>query len=443
MKNNDKTNYDTDVLVCGGGTSGIAAAWGAAKCGCTVTIIDENECIGGTPVNSLVNLMAYGAHDKKRWIIGGFFKEFRQRMIDAGYMIETQRKGWEPFNIEGYINIIYSMLDEAGVRVLCGNKIISVVSKTNRIKSIECISNNRKRNFKAKAYIDATGNGTVGVMAGCRYFYGNPETGVPQAYSLYYQLCNVDIDKAGAYLESLGKKGFWEKEDGSKYLNMTGLKEEVAAARENGDVQIARDHVANVSSVPGLEGIVSVNYGRINPYKKNISDIYTEGIGQAYEGLQFFKKYIPGFENAQVIRLAPQIGIRDGYRIEGKYIYTKDDVIQTRQFDDVIAQGCYMIDVHIPHSDRTKHIKLKAGTHYDIPMGTVISKKISNLFMAGKCISADYESLAAIRVQPIAMATGHGAGVIAAVSAISANRNDDINYLEVKKHLIDQGAILD
>jgi hypothetical protein len=439
MKKGKHSYYNADIIVCGGGTSGIAAAWGAAKCGRSVLLIDENECIGGTPVYAMVNIMAYGAHDKKRWIIGGFFKEFRDRMISAGFMIETQRKGWEPFNIEGYIKTVYAMLHEAGVKILCGNKIIDVIREANKIGSIECVSDSGKKIYKAKAYIDATGNGVVGVLAGCNYLYGHPETGVPQAYTLYYQLSNVDIHKAGAYLDSLEKKGFWTKQDGSKYLNLTGLNEEVATARKNGDVKISRDHVANVSSVPGLDGVVSVNYGRINPDKKNISDIYIEGLSQVYEGMLFFRKYIPGFKDAQITRIAPQIGIRDGYRIKGEYIYTKDDVIRARQFEDVIAQGCYMIDIHIPHSDKTKRVKLEAGTHYDIPMRTIVSKDIPNLFMAGKCVSADYESLAAIRVQPIAMAIGHASGVVAAIFALLGRTV----YEDVRCNLLKQGAILE
>ena len=440
-KNKD---YDVDILVCGGGTSGIAAAWGAAKCGCSVILVEENDFIGGTPVYSLVNVMAYGAHDKQKWIIGGFFKEFRRRMMEAGFMIENQRKGWEPFNIEGYKQIAYLMLEEVGVKILCGNKIINVSKKNNEINSVECISNNGRKTFRSKTYIDTTGNGVVGVMAECKYFYGHPDTGIPQAYSLYYQLSNVDIQKTGKYLRSIGKSGFWKNDDGMEYLNLTGLEEQVDIARKRGDIKkILRDHVANVSSVPGLDGVVSVNYGRIIPKTEDICGMYIEGIAQINEGLLFFKKYIPGFENAQIIRIAPRIGIRDGIRLKGKYVYTKRDVINIRQFDDVIAQGCYMIDIHLPHSDKTKYWKLEKGTHYDIPIGTIICDGVSNLFMAGKCISADFESIGAIRVQPIAMATGHAAGVAAAVSVLTDKKSDEIEYKIVREYLISQGAILD
>jgi hypothetical protein len=131
--------------------------------------VEKNEFLGGTPVASLVPTMGYGGHDKERWVVGGFFKEFRNRMIGSGYLIPTKRKGWEPMNPEGYKLVAFNMLSEAGVDIQCGLWPLEIEMKDERLKTIVCDSKLGRCVIEANAFVDATGDGDIGYYAGCSF----------------------------------------------------------------------------------------------------------------------------------------------------------------------------------------------------------------------------------------------------------------------------------
>jgi len=433
----------TDVLVCGGGPSGIAAAWGAAHAGAKVILAERNEFLGGTPVSCLVATMGYGAHDKERWVIGGFFKEFRNRMITAGYLTPTKRKGWEPINVEGFKLVAFEMLEEIGVDIQCGLLAMGVEIQEDSITQVIFRSKLATNVIQGKYFIDATGDGDIGYYSGCTYEVGRTENHGEQPGTLCYLLGNVDIEKVGEWLTLKGRRGYWIKDDRSSYINMTGLQEEVSRAFQEETLKIQRDHVASVYSIPGMTGVVGVNFGRIFLCDGNIGRRYMEGVRQAREGMEFFKRYIPGFEACELIATAPQVGIRTSRRIKGLYTITKEDLLNLSQFEDVIAQGCYMIDIHSPESKGTTQIKIPKGKHYDIALRSIVSAERSNLFLAGRCISADFSAISALRIQPICMASGHASGIAAAISCQTGEDGRKLNYKNVQQELLSQGGILD
>jgi hypothetical protein len=405
--------------------------------------VEKNEFLGGTPVASLVPTMGYGGHDKERWVIGGFFKEFRNRMIGSGYLIPTKRKGWEPMNPEGYKLVAFNMLSEAGVEIQCGLWPLEIEMKEERLIAIICDSKLGRCVIEANAFVDATGDGDIGYYAGCSFDVGRHGDNKDQPANLCYLLGNVNIERTGDWLASKGRRGFWRTDEGLPYLNMTGLQEEVSCALEEGSLTIQRDHVASVFTIPGLRGVVGVNFGRIFLDEKNVAQRYIEGMKQMEEGTNFFRRYVPGFEDCQLIVAAPQVGIRSSRRIRGLYTLTEQDLLNLRQFEDVIAQGCYMIDIHLPDSIGTLKRNIPRGKHYDIPLRSIIASQKSNLFLAGRCISADFNAISALRVQVICMATGHSAGVAAGLLCRIEQDARKLSYKGVQAELLSQGAILD
>ena len=121
---------------------------------------------------------------------------------------------------------------------------------------------------------------------------------------------------------------------------------------------------------------------------------------------------------------------------------TADDVIQQRQFDDVIAQACYQIDIHGPKDATYELVKLPPKTHYDIPYRILVPQKIDNLLVAGRCVSATHEAMGAVRVQPICMAMGQAAGTAAAICANSGVTPTKLSVPELQHNLMAQGVIL-
>ena len=121
---------------------------------------------------------------------------------------------------------------------------------------------------------------------------------------------------------------------------------------------------------------------------------------------------------------------------------TSDDIRSQRQFDDVIAQACYQIDIHNPKDAGSTIVRVPEGSHYDIPFRSLIPCNCDNLLVAGRCVSATHEALAAIRVQHICRAMGQAAGVSAAIAAKSGKMVINIPIEKIRASLADIGAIL-
>ena len=121
---------------------------------------------------------------------------------------------------------------------------------------------------------------------------------------------------------------------------------------------------------------------------------------------------------------------------------TEADICEQHQFDDVIAQACYQIDIHGPTDASFQLVKIPKGRHYDIPYRTLIPCNCDNLLVAGRCVSATHEALAAIRVQPICMAMGQAVGSAAAMCAAQNIAPRDLDVRSLQENLRGQKVIL-
>jgi len=156
------------------------------------------------------------------------------------------------------------------------------------------------------------------------------------------------------------------------------------------------------------------------------------------------KKRIPGFENAHFAGLSHRIGIRETRRICGDYVLTRDDVFNAKKRDDGIGKGSHHIDIHQDGIMQVR-IPVQNGGSYDMPYQMLIAKGINNLYVAGRCMSADREAHGSARVMGPCMAQGEAAG-LGAVLSISSNDPGNIRNVPISKlrsGLKAQGAILD
>jgi hypothetical protein len=156
----------------------------------------------------------------------------------------------------------------------------------------------------------------------------------------------------------------------------------------------------------------------------------------------FFRRYVPGFEQAYVAQSGVQIGVRETRRIVGEYRLTAEDVLTARKFPDVVARGAYPIDIHDPRGIGTRLERLPLGEAYDIPLGCLLPQRADRLLVAGRCISGTHEAHSSYRVMPIAMATGQAAGVCAALAACGGRAPRDVPPPDVQRELRRQGADL-
>jgi hypothetical protein len=166
---------------------------------------------------------------------------------------------------------------------------------------------------------------------------------------------------------------------------------------------------------------------------------------------RFFKKYVPGFENAYITKVCTELRLREGPRIVGDYVLTKDDVYETRQFPDTIGKSSFkaggyhvasMDTLNVCAEDAADMTITKDGGSYDIPYRCLVPKKIDNLLAAGKCVSTDRPSY--LRYLHQTMVTGQAAGAAAALSAKKdvTPRALEKDVKELQEVLLSQGAII-
>ena len=133
--------------------------------------------------------------------------------------------------------------------------------------------------------------------------------------------------------------------------------------------------------------------------------------------MDFLKRFVPGFENSFLVESGNTLGVRETRRLVGRYVLSGLDAINCVHFDDDVACGSYMIDIHDPHGKRKALGGEITGTCYGIPYRSLTPKTIKNLLVAGRCISADHVAHASTRIQGTCCMTGQAAGTAAALAA--------------------------
>ena len=145
-------------------------------------------------------------------------------------------------------------------------------------------------------------------------------------------------------------------------------------------------------------------------------------------------KSVPGFEKAYLISTGDFTGLRDSRRIQGKYVLTGEDVVEGKLFADPVVRSSYPVDIHDTDGVSSTIVKPKTGVFY-IPYHCLVTNEISNLLLAGRCISTDYAAHACIRVMITCMRLGEAAGLAAAESVHLGTAPNALDGRSISKQL--------
>ncbi|MGC9011309.1 MAG: FAD-dependent oxidoreductase, partial [Candidatus Micrarchaeia archaeon] len=157
-----------------------------------------------------------------------------------------------------------------------------------------------------------------------------------------------------------------------------------------------------------------------------------------------YLRSIPGFENSYLIDSAPGIGLRETRRAIGDYILKKSDVLGNARFEDKIVRCGHPIEVHDPEKGvYYEHLSGGDDSWYEIPYRAIVAKNLNNLFIVGRCLSAEFEAQASARVTGTAIGMGQAAAT-ASYLMISKNLKSarEVNIKELQEILVKNGAIL-
>lgn len=422
-----------DVIVVGGGSAGCAAAIAAARTGAKTTLIEKNGFLGGTAVAAMVvPMMPNQSHGEN--LIGGIYEEFLSGLAQkytGAARFSDNNPGWiNPEMMKAYLDEV--MLKE-GVQVLYNMDVIEATVSNQKITDITGFFKGQKIKLEATTFIDASGNADLSYMAGVPILTDPGR----QALSLRFMMAGIDFDRFVAFIQAADpemknsavyknpKNGHWMlttahtldgPADGSAWV----LRPYFEAGIHEGLITEAEATYFQVFSVPGMPGVLSFNCPRIetdhplDPLDpSDISYAYQKGREQILRYVKFCIAKFPGFENAFLCQIAPELGIRESRRIQGQYVLTDEDILACRKFPGEAAAKCsYPIDIHqaSPNADKGGLQKLKDGDYYEIPARCLRPEHITNLWVAGRCISATFVAQSSLRIQAVCWAMGEYAG---------------------------------
>lgn len=412
----------TDVLVCGGGCAGIAAALAAARRGAKVLLVEKAPFAGG--IITCVGLPYFdGIANIKdnRIVVRGVALELLSKSgvcrPDATHTAKHNPTIGNSFEFKLLLDRLIREQKER-LTVLFNSFVCGVQSNGGRIRSVQIANKDGLVSVEANTVIDCTGDADVAAWAGAP-FEQNAEV---QPLTLHFRIGNV-------------------KRVGNLSQNCRAA---LAKAQAAGELPFYYG--------PGVmflfhESEVYIHGIRVPANPTDAADLSRaemQGRADAWAMFRAWKREVPGFEQSYFIEAYPWIGVRESRRLVGQYVLNEDDLMKARRFDDAIATGCWYLDLHpnktVVGSANDFDPKKVQPEPYDIPYRSLLPQKIENLLVAGRCHSATRGAHASTRVTVTAMAMGEAAGTAAAMAVAAKKNAQEIGGVKVREVLKTIGA---
>ena len=418
-----------DLIVAGGGFSGVAAAVCAARGGLRVLLVEKEGHLGGAMSNCLIYpfMPVYTTDPKSgqtKHLAAGLFQEIQGRARQTAQMLGEQVGVYYTVSPECYKLVLDELTEEAGVTVLFHAEVTAVETQAQKLQAVTVYSGSRTMRMEADFFVDATGDGNLFALAGCAYERGRPEDGLCQPMTTCFRLAGVDVE---LFFEEIAQ-----------------VQKLYKAQRAAGQIANPREDILWIHGIGS--GIMHFNTTRVikhdpeDPF--SLSRAAVEARKQVGEMVMFLKKHAASCKNATLVSIAPNIGVRESRRLCGKHMLTVQELIDRKVFRDSIAIANYDIDIHNPAGSGTSHYFFKPGEYYTIPYASLLPVEFDNLLVAGRCISATHEAQASVRVMPICCCMGEAVGTAIALAAKTGRTVHTVDVSTLQQKLQENGALI-
>ena len=385
-----------DVLVIGGGPSGVAAAIAASRTGARTILAERYNHLGGLWTGGLVlPLLSTHAINKQNNMtrtLHGIGGEILKKLEEIGMAIHEINPVVDP---EATKYVLEVMLKESGVMPLYHCWASNVIVESNTIKAVFLETKSGRVAIRPKTVIDCTGDGDILHLAGEEYDIMNYELG------LVHRLGNID--------------------------------------RINKDLAGDRDlNIGGETPIPSVNWVnmVGGDYEDALDFRR-LSELQQQHRIEIWEGVQEIRS-VPGYEEVFLLDTAAQQGVRMSRILKGEYRLTLEDSMTFKSFNDNIGiSGAWTSLLY-----QSRRVPMQERPLWQIPYRALLPQKTKNLLVAGRCFSFEQDLFQDARIIGTCLVTGHGAGVGAAMAANSGNAVQELDVKKIQKVLLEQKVYL-
>ena len=366
------------VLVCGGGPAGVAAAISAARAGATTILLERYGHLGGLATGGLV--IALPQHDRgAEPVMGGVSREFREALVAGGHL-QLSTWGWDYFDPEALKLISAEKLLASGARLMLHRVVTAPIMDGPRIRGIFVESKAGREAILADQVVDATGDGDVFARAGAPFSSYRRPIGLPCRFA------NVDTER----VEQLRKDHtdeyeaiFAQARQASGWTDKAEMLQWMPAFGKG--IYWTNNHLG---SLDGCDPDV-------------LTGLEVEGRRRLRGFTDYLRAHMPGCADMVLIETASQLGVRVTRLLKAEATVSDDDVNHPEH-------PCANSIGRAINGNRQECV-------FDVPFGCLVPPGFPNLLVAGRCVGSEAgDAIEAMRLIHVCWMTGEAAGAEAA-----------------------------
>lgn len=426
-----------DVVVLGGGPAGIAAAAAAAKAGQATLLIEGYGFLGGmgtaAGVTNFCGLHA-NVHGSIRQVVHGVADDLLARMRALGGLNEPHVIFGDRIAAQAYDNAAFKVAADAlvlasGAELLFHAQAVGVLMNSpSAIGALLIETKSGRFAVQAQTFIDCSGDGDLAAQAGVPFEKGVDGHGMMYP-STMFRVNGVDAATAGDAYNHFGRLMEEAERRGRQFPRKTPI----IRPQKN-----PTEWRANVTQLANADGspVDGTNAAQL-------SDAEVQGRRQIVDFFQFLRESAPGFAQAYILEIAPQVGVRETRRIVGDYQLTERDVLDCASFEDSMGVNGWMIEEHVAGNITFKWQDIPNCRGFNhLPYRMLLPKQVDNLLVAGRCASMTHMGQSAARVSGACFVMGQAAGTAAALAIQADVRPRDLDVRKHQARLKEEGAYL-